>query len=140
MHAPPPTYTTMARMTLAVLPIPMLDAVAASASSLAPGTILAHGLLFGGLLGGAVWLAWFIIGIILAIWTYRDAGSRGTSGLLWAIIVIILPILGIIIYLVIRPSPTASPHGYEGPPGSAPPPQIPSPHPPAQPPQAPPGK
>ncbi len=47
-------------------------------------------------------IAWCIIGIILAIWVYRDAESRGMNGALWLIIVILLGIIGLIIYLVVR--------------------------------------
>ena len=57
-------------------------------------------------------LVWFIIGILLCIWVYRDAESRGMSGVLWLIVVIITGILGLIIYLVVRkpkPSTTSQP-------------------------------
>lgn len=49
-----------------------------------------------------VLIVWCIIGIILAIWVYRDAESRGMNGALWLIIVILLGIIGLIIYLVVR--------------------------------------
>jgi len=45
---------------------------------------------------------WFIIAILLCIWVYRDAESRGMSGVLWLIIVLIAGIIGLIIYLVVR--------------------------------------
>lgn len=48
-------------------------------------------------------IIWFVIWILVAIWVYRDAEKRGTSGALWLIIVIILGIIGIIIWLVVRP-------------------------------------
>jgi len=44
-----------------------------------------------------------IIGIALAIWVYKDAEKRGSSGALWLIIVLITGILGLIIWLVVRP-------------------------------------
>ncbi len=47
-------------------------------------------------------LIWCVIGIILAIWVYRDAESRGMNGALWLIITILLGIIGLIIYLVVR--------------------------------------
>lgn len=47
-------------------------------------------------------IVWFIIAILLCIWVYRDAESRGMSGALWLIIVIITGILGLIVYLVVR--------------------------------------
>lgn len=64
--------------------------------------------LFGGLmcLSGAACILpviMFIIWIVLAIWVYKDAEKRGKSGALWLIIVIITGIIGLIIWLVIRP-------------------------------------
>ena len=44
-----------------------------------------------------------IIGIVLAIWVYKDAEKRGSSGALWLIIVLITGIIGLIIWLVVRP-------------------------------------
>ncbi len=52
-------------------------------------------------LGGI--LVWFIIFILIGIWAYRDAEKRGKSGALWLIIVILLGLLGIIIWLIVRP-------------------------------------
>jgi len=48
-------------------------------------------------------LVWFIIWILVAIWVYKDAEKRGSSGVLWLIIVILLGLIGIIIWLVVRP-------------------------------------
>jgi len=45
----------------------------------------------------------FIIFIVIAIWVYKDAEKRGSNGTLWLIIVIITGIIGIIIWLIIRP-------------------------------------
>jgi heme/copper-type cytochrome/quinol oxidase subunit 2 len=47
-------------------------------------------------------IVWFVIAILLCIWVYRDAESRGMNGVLWLIIVLIAGIIGLIIYLVIR--------------------------------------
>jgi len=47
-------------------------------------------------------LTWFVIGILILIWVYQDAESRGMNGLLWAIIVFFLSIVGLILYLVAR--------------------------------------
>lgn len=47
-------------------------------------------------------LVWCVIGILIAIWVYRDAQSRGMNGALWLIICILLGIIGLIIYLVVR--------------------------------------
>ena len=48
-------------------------------------------------------LIWFIVWILVAIWVYKDAEKRGKSGALWLVIVILLGLLGIIIWLVVRP-------------------------------------
>jgi uncharacterized membrane protein len=48
-------------------------------------------------------IIWFVIWILVAIWVYKDAEKRGSSGILWLILVILLGIIGIIIWLVIRP-------------------------------------
>lgn len=45
---------------------------------------------------------WFVIWILIAVWVYRDAESRGMGGALWLIIVILLGLIGIIVYLVVR--------------------------------------
>ena len=62
-----------------------------------------------------------IISILIAVWVYRDAKSRGMSGALWLIIVLIAGIIGLIIYLVVRHDKV--PEGYYPPPGQYPPPQ-----------------
>jgi len=49
-------------------------------------------------------LLWFIAGILILLWVYRDAESRGMSGALWAIIVFFLNIFGLILYLLVRES------------------------------------
>ncbi len=45
----------------------------------------------------------FIIAIALAVWVYKDAEKRGKSGALWLIIVLITGIIGLIIWLIVRP-------------------------------------
>jgi hypothetical protein len=65
--------------------------------------------LFVGVLGLLCPLIWFIIAILIAIWVYKDAESRGMSGVLWLIIVIIAGIIGLIIYFVVR-KPRVGPH------------------------------
>ena len=44
-----------------------------------------------------------VIGIVLAIWVYKDAEKRGSSGVLWLLIVLVTGIIGLIIWLVVRP-------------------------------------
>jgi uncharacterized membrane protein YoaK (UPF0700 family) len=78
-------------------------------------------------LGGAliaIPILFLIIGILIAIWVYRDAESRGMSGVLWLIVVIILGIIGLIIYLVVRKPklPPVPPGAYPPPPGYGQPP------------------
>ena len=60
---------------------------------------------FWGLTGALCFipLVLFIIWIVLAIWVYKDAEKRDSSGALWLIIVIITGIIGLIIWLVVRP-------------------------------------
>lgn len=53
-------------------------------------------------------IIWFIISILLCIWVYRDAESRGMGGVLWLIVVLIAGIIGLIIYLVVRKPKTGS--------------------------------
>jgi len=47
-------------------------------------------------------IIWFVIAILICIWVYKDAESRGMNGALWLIIVLISGIIGLIIYLVVR--------------------------------------
>ena len=53
-------------------------------------------------------IVWFIIAILLCIWVYRDAQSRGMNGALWLIIVLIAGIIGLIIYVVVRGDKSAA--------------------------------
>lgn len=71
-----------------------------------------EGLLFGfGVLMCVIWLVVFIVFIVLAIWVYKDAEKRGSSGALWLIIVIFTGIIGLIIWLVVRPPIGGKPQG-----------------------------
>ena len=45
----------------------------------------------------------FIIWIILAVWVYKDAKARGENAVLWLLIVLITGIIGLIIWLIVRP-------------------------------------
>jgi len=66
-----------------------------------------------------------IIAILIAIWVYRDAESRGMSGILWLLVVIFVPyFIGLIVYLVVRRDHPKRPPGYYPPtgPGGYPPP------------------
>lgn len=46
-----------------------------------------------------------VVWIILAVWVYRDAEQRGENAVLWLLIVLVTGIVGLIIWLVIRPQP-----------------------------------
>jgi len=48
-------------------------------------------------------LLFIVVWVALVYWTYTDAGRRGTSGILWGIVAVILPYLGTLIYLIVRP-------------------------------------
>jgi hypothetical protein len=47
-------------------------------------------------------LALLALWIYVIIWVYRDAERRGMSGLLWALLVLVGNIVGLIIYLIVR--------------------------------------
>jgi hypothetical protein len=50
-----------------------------------------------------------IIPIVLwvwcAIWVYKDAKSRGKEAIIWVLIVLVMPVVGLIIYLIVRNEP-----------------------------------
>ena len=75
----------------------------------------------------------WIVFLLIAIWVYRDAESRGMGGVLWLLVVLLTGIIGLIIYLVVRSdrpeyprpygAPVYAPPAYGYPPqGPAPPP------------------
>lgn len=75
-------------------------------------------------------IIFFVIGILIAVWVYKDANTRGMNGVLWLIVVILLGLIGLIIYLIVRrshppmgavPPPGMPPPGYGPPPGGPPP-------------------
>jgi RNA polymerase subunit RPABC4/transcription elongation factor Spt4 len=49
-------------------------------------------------------LIMMLLWIFVVVWVYRDAEKRKMSGLLWALLVFIGNILGLIIYLIVRSS------------------------------------
>jgi len=92
-------------------------------------------------LGGAICfvvIGLWIIFLLIAIWVYRDAESRGMSGVLWLLVVLLTGIIGLIIYLVVRSDRPVMPAGYQPgyqypgyapqapPPPAAPPPGTPA--------------
>lgn len=50
-----------------------------------------------------VYVIIFIIWIGIGVWMYRDAEKRGKSGALWLIIGLLFGIIGLIIWLIVRP-------------------------------------
>jgi RNA polymerase subunit RPABC4/transcription elongation factor Spt4 len=54
-----------------------------------------------------------IIWIFVIVWVYRDAERRGMNGVLWALLVFIGNLIGLLIYLIVRsdslPSQTTAP-------------------------------
>jgi len=50
-----------------------------------------------------VYVFFFVIWIVIVIWVYRDAEQRGESGVLWLLIVLLTGIIGLIIWLILRP-------------------------------------
>jgi hypothetical protein len=60
----------------------------------------------GGLFAGALcfgWIIMFVIWIAIGIWMYKDAEKRGKSGALWLIIGLLFGIIGLIVWLIVRP-------------------------------------
>jgi len=47
-------------------------------------------------------LLFLIIWIFVIIWVYRDAENRGMNGVLWALLVFIGNLVGLLIYLILR--------------------------------------
>jgi len=62
---------------------------------------------FFGLFGSAtcciVYGVFFLIWIYVLVWVYKDAKRRGKSGAVWVLITLILGIIGLIIWLIVRP-------------------------------------
>jgi len=72
---------------------------------------------WGGSFGffGLAWIAMFILGLLLCVWIYRDANSRGMNGILWVLAVLVGSLfwLGwlvvLVIYLLVRGSARGHP-------------------------------
>lgn len=102
---------------------------------------------FGGVLC-AILIGSLVLWLIFGIWVYKDAETRGMSGVLWLLVVLVAGLIGIIIYFVVRSShPVRPPGGMWAPPayatypppGYAPPPAFGTPPAPQVPPLAPSG-
>jgi hypothetical protein len=46
---------------------------------------------------------YFLIGFAILAWVWNDANKRGSNGIVWAFVVIIFNLLGLLAYLVLRP-------------------------------------
>lgn len=91
-------------MVLSIIGLTILTSSTALADDFTFGTDEAAGwALFGLGMFCIIPIIWLIIGILIAIWVYKDAEKRGTSGALWLVIVILTGIIGLIIWLVVRP-------------------------------------
>lgn len=69
-----------------------------------------EGVAFGFEIGAIILLPiiWFIIAISLCVWVYKDAKARGENATLWLIIVLITGVLGLIIWVIVRPKEVAA--------------------------------
>ena len=83
-------------------------------------------------------VASLVLSIIIAIWVYRDAESRGMSGVLWLLVMLVGGLIGLLIYLIVRSDHPVRPPGYY-PPGYPAYPAYPGYYPPAYPGSPPPG-
>lgn len=46
---------------------------------------------------------WPLLNLLILVWVYRDARSRGENGALWIIITLIGGVIGLILWLIVRP-------------------------------------
>lgn len=47
-------------------------------------------------------VVYYVIGLLIAIWVYRDAKKRDMNAAVWLLIVLLTGCIGCIIYLVVR--------------------------------------
>lgn len=54
-------------------------------------------------LGSLISIAVLVMTVLIGIWVYRDAVSKGMNGVLWTLVVLLVPsFIGLIIYLIVR--------------------------------------
>ena len=58
--------------------------------------------LIGGGIGCLFGLVMLGVWIAVTVWAYRDAQARGENGVLWAVIVFFLGLIGLVIWLIVR--------------------------------------
>ena len=57
-----------------------------------------------GVVGMIVSLVILVVWILIVVWVWKDANARGMDNpILWVIIVLLTGLIGLIIYLVVRP-------------------------------------
>jgi len=47
-------------------------------------------------------IVFYIVGILIAVWVYKDAKKRDMNAAVWLLIVLVTGCIGCIVYLVIR--------------------------------------
>lgn len=62
------------------------------------------GEIFAGTFCYVILIVYLIISVITAIWTYKDAKIRGKNSNIWVIIGFVLNIVGLLIWIIVRPS------------------------------------
>jgi len=67
-----------------------------------PGVVIGGGERFILIAATLIPIVFLAIWIIVIVWIYRDAENRGMSGILWALLVLVGNIVGLIIYLIVR--------------------------------------
>jgi hypothetical protein len=53
--------------------------------------------------GQLVLLLFVVLWIALVYWTYTDASRRGALSILWGLVAVVVPYVGTLIYLIVRP-------------------------------------
>ena len=66
-------------------------------------------------LPGSLGLFFFVLWLVVAFWVYSDAEKRNMSGILWALLVFVGNIIGLIIYLLVRSVNTTVPVSHSAP-------------------------
>jgi len=51
----------------------------------------------------SLYILMFVVWILVSIWVYKDAKKRGENAVLWLVVVLVAGLIGLIIWLIIRP-------------------------------------
>lgn len=88
-------------MPILLMPLHILAPVFTGVSQLGNFSRFGHfGVPEGLIVSGS--LIWLLIWIAIIIWVYRDAERRGMNGVLWALLVFVGNLVGLLIYLIVR--------------------------------------